>query len=1289
MKKSLSLLVHVTLFLCFYYSFSQNPNDLPKISPASPEASTLGRFGEIPVNLSVGMTNFSVPIYTINEGGFQLPISLGYQHNGLVVDQIPGHLGMGWSLNAGGMITRQVRSRPDDYPEGYIGNGMSGRDLIKPYILNELSEEDRNEVNLAATSGALDTQPDKFVASAGNMSVTFYFDENRNPVMKPYKPYVIEVIDNDFSFNKGIKIIDDSGTQYFFQDIEKTKQIIVNPGEISGAFLSYYPTGWKLSKVITTSNDTILLSYDDTTHFQKTVSQSFSERQSGSCSENFSNSSNHFRIDSKLIKNITFPKGEIQFNNTIVITTDGLPNRNKYLSYLNQIELKNLNNKTINTFDLTFDNTNKTRKLLTEVKVNNDNSNKYSFEYYGEAPDDIHFSQQDFWGYYNTNPTNFLVNSFNSHDIYGGRVPDFNKTILGALKKITYPTKGSTKLEYQANTFNPEDTDEVPYTCQTAQVNTTNSKIVSLNWEEQNEGINSKEDQFSFEILEGFEYADISFIAEKISPNGCGNSGIPGSGNGAYGKVDIIMQRLDGGTIACQDLDCYGTNLPSGGCEKISISIGGLLHCDAGEESISRRFKLLPGTYYVYLGASNPNGVNFGVGDILRARANVATFQGSSEPSYSVETGGLRIAKLTNCPSNSTSGCVEKEFVYETNEGVSQGNLFRKRNILSYDYISTINGGAVPCSSTFRVYSSSSNVPLGFYMGSHVFYNTVIEKTKDINNNSLGYIEKTFKSNAVQQSLTFPFISIDNKEFINGKKLSEKTFNNTSPVPLIDRNYDYDFGEGELNGINQEVYSLSIGVSESIINSGGTTGQVFNLYKTNVTVFRNQNDRDWLKEIITKEHLRGSELETVEKYEYSNPQSHLKKEIVTDSDDEVFTTNYSYPYDISNATNNLLVSKNRLVMPVEVKVNKIGSTDPLSKQVTEYRDWGNNIIAPEFIKSSKGADPLENRLQYYRYDNKGNPLELSKSNGASISYIWGYNQEYLVAKIENLSYSDIEALPEFGNGFIANEGLTQNQENALRRIPNTMVTTYTHDPLVGVISMTNPKGEKLFYEYDDFNRLLYVKDLNEKVLEDYNYNYRTNYESLSASMSSSSNAINTGDEVSFQIETDGGSGNYTYKWTISNSNLNEEIITTTNSYSVTTTSLHKLNFNMSCEVTDTVTNEVISLSTSVSVTDASTPLIVSNITSTPNSNISVGDITGHSISVSGGSGQYRYRWTKSNNTSNINLGGTTSPSVITNIIATDCPSYSIKCVVTDTVTNQSITRLVNLNVNSGCPGGQQ
>ena len=54
-----------------------------------------------------------------------------------------------------------------------------------------------------------------------------------------------------------------------------------------------------------------------------------------------------------------------------------------------------------------------------------------------------------------------------------------------------------------------------------------------------------------------------------------------------------------------------------------------------------------------------------------------------------------------------------------------------------------------------------------------------------------------------------------------------------------------------------------------------------------------------------------------------------------------------------------------------------------------------------------------------------------------------------------------------------------------------MVSTYTYDPLIGVTSMTDPRGQTIYYEYDEFNRLKHVKDQDGNILSKNDYHYAT------------------------------------------------------------------------------------------------------------------------------------------------------------------------------------------------------
>lgn len=61
--------------------------------------------------LSISEKQYSQTI----EEPVNLPISLSYHGSGFKVSEVSSSVGLGWTLNAGGIITRSVRVRPDDY----------------------------------------------------------------------------------------------------------------------------------------------------------------------------------------------------------------------------------------------------------------------------------------------------------------------------------------------------------------------------------------------------------------------------------------------------------------------------------------------------------------------------------------------------------------------------------------------------------------------------------------------------------------------------------------------------------------------------------------------------------------------------------------------------------------------------------------------------------------------------------------------------------------------------------------------------------------------------------------------------------------------------------------------------------------------------------------------------------------------------------------------------------------------------------------------------------------------
>src|ERR1700761_6632744 len=126
-KKLVTLLGILFLLLSFCIdTYAQSPTvpaaggNITFPIPASPDAAALGKFGSIPVGPYTGTANISIPLYTIKSGDLTLPVSLGYHSSGNKVEEMASSVGLGWSLNAGGVITRSIRGLADEEYNGFL-----------------------------------------------------------------------------------------------------------------------------------------------------------------------------------------------------------------------------------------------------------------------------------------------------------------------------------------------------------------------------------------------------------------------------------------------------------------------------------------------------------------------------------------------------------------------------------------------------------------------------------------------------------------------------------------------------------------------------------------------------------------------------------------------------------------------------------------------------------------------------------------------------------------------------------------------------------------------------------------------------------------------------------------------------------------------------------------------------------------------------------------------------------------------------------------------------------------
>lgn len=80
----------------------------------SPEAAEIGKYGKVPVSYFNGLPNITVPLTSLQAKNYSLPVYLSYHAGGNKPEQHPGWVGLGWSLHAGGRISRVINGMIDE-----------------------------------------------------------------------------------------------------------------------------------------------------------------------------------------------------------------------------------------------------------------------------------------------------------------------------------------------------------------------------------------------------------------------------------------------------------------------------------------------------------------------------------------------------------------------------------------------------------------------------------------------------------------------------------------------------------------------------------------------------------------------------------------------------------------------------------------------------------------------------------------------------------------------------------------------------------------------------------------------------------------------------------------------------------------------------------------------------------------------------------------------------------------------------------------------------------------------
>lgn len=202
----------------------------------------------------------------------------------------------------------------------------------------------------------------------------------------------------------------------------------------------------------------------------------------------------------------------------------------------------------------------------------------------------------------------------------------------------------------------------------------------------------------------------------------------------------------------------------------------------------------------------------------------------------------------------------------------------------------------------------------------------------------------------------------------------------------------------------------------------------------------------------------------------------IENTIIMESGDTL-RNNFSYPSDYDGSPYSSMVLRNQISPVIEQSKQRIrnGNSNEIEMFKTDYTAVKGNLFLPANKQSSVGGNPLKEVMSYDKYDDKGNILQTTGVDGVKTAYKWSEDGLYLLAEVLNVTYEEIKNIPV---------------SNLRNRFPNAQITTYTYKPLVGVTSITDPRGITTYYEYDSFGRLEFIKDNQQNIIEKYEYHYK-------------------------------------------------------------------------------------------------------------------------------------------------------------------------------------------------------
>jgi hypothetical protein len=452
-------------------------------TPPSPNAQGFQSYDDNPVALYTGLPSVAIPIYIVKCGTLTVPISLSYNSNGFFPLQDAGWVGLGWTLNAGGAVSRIVEGDADgsltsghNYGQYNLGDSVFENPNVDSFLQRAYN------MNLAYGNNTYDLAPDIFDAEFNGIGDQFFW-VNGEPYLLSYNK---QLSISWPSYTSNIVITTEDGAQYTFGATETTTDNYYGGSDSTS---QSFTSAWFLTQMVSVQGDTIKFNYASYTWQQTVMPYQASYTMSTTAGQpDLGYDPNeylvHPSVTTQVLQSIVCRNGRVSF----IPDPAGRTDINGTLPRLREIVvIDSLTGDTVKKnflaykyFGLSTVNPTLYERLAltTFSSVNtliSSDSLTYTFKYINESDTAINgivgFPPKstfatDYWGYYNGaggNPNYIPPPS----SIYYSPAPpagaNFSTTVnrspnstysqYGLLDTIVYPTSGYTAFQYQQNVF--------------------------------------------------------------------------------------------------------------------------------------------------------------------------------------------------------------------------------------------------------------------------------------------------------------------------------------------------------------------------------------------------------------------------------------------------------------------------------------------------------------------------------------------------------------------------------------------------------------------------------------------------------------------------------------------------------------------------------------------------------------------------------------------------------------------------------------------------------------------